>query len=63
MSNDWVPFHESLRRGSKRGIPRALRFVSGAEIPKINAPATGEEILMRLTKYANVGQALMAVSS
>ena len=32
-------------------VKNALRFVSGGEIPKINAPATGEEILMRLTRY------------
>jgi xanthine dehydrogenase large subunit len=33
-------------------IKNALGYVSGGEIPKINAPATGEEILMRLTEYA-----------
>jgi xanthine dehydrogenase large subunit len=30
-------------------VKNALSYVSGGEIPKINAPATGEEILMRLT--------------
>ncbi len=25
--NEWVPFHESLRRGDKRGLPRAVRFI------------------------------------
>ena len=34
-------------------VKNALRFVSGGEIPKINAPATGEEILMRMTAYAH----------
>ncbi len=33
-------------------IKNALSFVSGGEIPKIDAPCTGEEILMRLTEYA-----------
>jgi xanthine dehydrogenase large subunit len=33
-------------------VKNAFRFVSGGEIPKINAPATGEEILLRLTRYA-----------
>lgn len=23
----WIPFHEELRKGSKRGLPRAVRFV------------------------------------
>jgi len=32
-------------------VKNALSYVSGASIPKINAPATGEEILMRLTQY------------
>lgn len=27
MSNDWIPFHRSLTRGAKRGLPRAARFV------------------------------------
>jgi xanthine dehydrogenase large subunit len=31
-------------------IKNALSFVTGGEIPKLNAPATGEEILMRLTE-------------
>ena len=34
-------------------VKNALSFVSHGEIPKINAPATGEEILMRLTHYAS----------
>ena len=33
-------------------IKNALSFVSGGEIPKLQAPATGEEILKRLTEYA-----------
>lgn len=33
-------------------VKHALSFVSGAEIPKLNLPATGEEILSRLTYYA-----------
>jgi xanthine dehydrogenase large subunit len=32
-------------------VKNALSFVSGGEIPKLNAPATPEEILMRLTAY------------
>jgi xanthine dehydrogenase large subunit len=35
-------------------VKNALGAVCGDEIPKINAPTTGEEILMRLTHYANV---------
>lgn len=27
MSADWVPFHRRLARGSKRSVPRGLRFV------------------------------------
>jgi len=41
-------------------VKNALRFVSGGEIPKINAPATGEEILMRLTEYATREQPQLA---
>jgi len=41
-------------------VKNALRFVSGGEIPKINAPATGEEILMRLTAYATREQPQLA---
>jgi xanthine dehydrogenase large subunit len=44
-------------------VKNALRFVSGGEIPKINAPATGEEILMRLTKYAQRLQPSEAVAA
>jgi xanthine dehydrogenase large subunit len=32
-------------------VKNALGFLSGGEIPKLNAPATGEEILMRMTAY------------
>jgi xanthine dehydrogenase large subunit len=32
-------------------IKNALGFLSGSEIPKLNAPATGEEILLRMTAY------------
>ena len=33
-------------------VKNALSYVSGGEIPKIDAPVTGENILMRLTHYA-----------
>jgi len=33
-------------------VNNALRYVSAGAIPKINAPATGEEILMQITNYA-----------
>ena len=32
-------------------VKNALSYVSGGEIPKLHAPATGEEILMRMTAY------------
>ncbi|HLJ73571.1 MAG TPA: xanthine dehydrogenase molybdopterin binding subunit [Thermoanaerobaculia bacterium] len=32
-------------------VKNALSYVSNGALPKINAPATGEEILMRLTQY------------
>ena len=32
-------------------VKHALGFLSGQEIPKLNAPATGEEILTRMTAY------------
>jgi xanthine dehydrogenase large subunit len=32
-------------------IKNALGYASGGEIPRLNAPATGEEILTRLTEY------------
>ena len=32
-------------------VKNALGFLSGGEIPKLNAPATGEEILLRMTAY------------
>jgi xanthine dehydrogenase large subunit len=44
-------------------VKNALRFVSGGEIPKINAPATGEEILMRLTEYATREEAAEVVAA
>jgi xanthine dehydrogenase large subunit len=37
-------------------VKNALSYVSGGEIPKIDAPATGEEILMRLTHYAQAAR-------
>ncbi|HJW94489.1 MAG TPA: xanthine dehydrogenase molybdopterin binding subunit [Thermoanaerobaculia bacterium] len=39
-------------------VKNALRYMSGGEIPKINAPATGEEILMRLVECAGHAGAL-----
>jgi xanthine dehydrogenase large subunit len=38
-------------------IKNALGYVSGGAIPKIHAPATGEEILARLTHYARGARA------
>jgi xanthine dehydrogenase large subunit len=35
-------------------VKNALSFVSGGAIPKLTAPATGEEILRRLTQYRQV---------
>ena len=32
-------------------VKNALSYISGGEIPKLHAPATGEEILMRMTAY------------
>jgi xanthine dehydrogenase large subunit len=32
-------------------VKNALSFLTNGEIPKLNAPATGEEILMRMTSY------------
>ncbi|HSY48131.1 MAG TPA: xanthine dehydrogenase molybdopterin binding subunit [Thermoanaerobaculia bacterium] len=32
-------------------VKNALSYLSGGEIPKLNAPATGEEILTRMTAY------------
>jgi xanthine dehydrogenase large subunit len=32
-------------------VKNALSYLSGGEIPKLHAPATGEEILMRMTAY------------
>jgi xanthine dehydrogenase large subunit len=34
-------------------VKQALSFVSGDEIPRLNLPATGEQILSRLTYYKN----------
>ncbi|MEA2343368.1 MAG: xanthine dehydrogenase large subunit [Thermoanaerobaculia bacterium] len=39
-------------------VKHALRFVSNGEVPKLRLPATGEEILMRLTKYSKRGAAV-----
>jgi xanthine dehydrogenase large subunit len=37
-------------------VKNALSFVSNGAIPKIDAPATGEEILKRLTEYRRAGR-------
>lgn len=41
----------------------ALSFVSGSELAKLDAPATGEEILMRLTEYRKKAAAKKLVSA
>ena len=41
-------------------IKNALSFVSGGAIPQLHAPATGEEILRRLTQYAERSVAVPA---
>ena len=38
-------------------VKNALSFVSNGAIPKIDAPATGEEILKRLTEYRTAERA------
>ncbi|HEX3109802.1 MAG TPA: molybdopterin cofactor-binding domain-containing protein, partial [Thermoanaerobaculia bacterium] len=43
-------------------VKNALSYVSGGEIPKIDAPVTGENILMRLTHYTATRE-LATVSS
>jgi xanthine dehydrogenase large subunit len=37
-------------------VKNALSFLSNGEIPKLHAPATGEEILMRMTEYRRVAR-------
>lgn len=37
-------------------VKNALSYLSGGEIPKLNAPATGEEILMRMTSYQHAAR-------
>jgi len=44
-------------------IKNALTYVSAGEIPRLRAPATGEEILMRLTEYRKKAVRVPAVSS
>ncbi len=44
-------------------IKNALSYVSNGAIPKLHAPATGEEILMRLTEYRKTQQKPAAVAS
>jgi xanthine dehydrogenase large subunit len=44
-------------------IKNALSYVSGGEVPRLHAPATGEEILMRLTEYRKVAAQVAGVSS
>jgi xanthine dehydrogenase large subunit len=61
--------HVSLKRSKAVGEPplllglcvwvavkNALSYVAGAEVPKINLPATGEEILLRLTALENTSR-------
>jgi xanthine dehydrogenase large subunit len=36
-------------------VKHALSFVSGTEVPKLNLPATNEEVLRRLTQYQGQG--------
>ena len=38
-------------------VKNALSYLSGGEIPKLHAPATGEEILMRMTAYRRASRA------
>jgi xanthine dehydrogenase large subunit len=37
-------------------VKNALSYVSAGEIPKLHAPATGEEILMRITDYRHAAR-------
>jgi len=37
-------------------VKNALSYLSGGEIPKLHAPATGEEILMRMTAYRRIAR-------
>jgi xanthine dehydrogenase large subunit len=46
-------------------VKNALSYVSNGSIPRLHSPATGEEILKRLTEYRKAAQAprLVAASS
>jgi xanthine dehydrogenase large subunit len=44
-------------------VKNALSFVSGEAIPQLHAPATGEEILRRLTEYRRAGAAAREVAA
>src|SRR5262249_31303053 len=44
-------------------VKNALSFVSGGAIPQLHAPATGEEILRRLTQYSRAGTAVRGVAA
>ena len=44
-------------------VKNALSYVSNGAIPKIDAPATGEEILMRLTEYKKSAAAVSQVAA
>src|SRR5438045_3604725 len=44
-------------------VKNALSFVSGEAIPQLGAPATGEEILRRLTEYRRAGAAAREVAA
>jgi len=41
-------------------VKNALSFLSNGEIPKLHAPATGEEILMRMTAYRRAARGAQA---
>jgi xanthine dehydrogenase large subunit len=44
-------------------VKNALLYLSGGEIPKLHAPATGEEILMRMTAYRRAARNLRTSAS
>ncbi|HVR39632.1 MAG TPA: xanthine dehydrogenase molybdopterin binding subunit [Thermoanaerobaculia bacterium] len=44
-------------------VKNALTFLSGGEIPKLHAPATGEEILMRMTELRARRERDVAIAS
>jgi xanthine dehydrogenase large subunit len=43
------------------GVKNAISYVSGSEVPELTIPATGEQILMLLTKYAKKQRPARAV--